>query len=89
MDDPKWRQWTDAVEAAPPTADTSWNRLAIVPLGASLASALVLATLMPPFVQEPTRAPTPARLSLSKLVIWSVLAGVLTAVLTWRRVFEA
>ena len=87
----KWSSWNEVVNNAydRPTHETVIARRICVPLIVSLATAAILVIIYPPFACTPATGMHRPKLSAARIVCWSVLAAVATAVLTNTHLFRA
>ena len=86
----KWSSWNDVVHSAydRPAHETVLVRRICVPIVVALVAATTLVVVHPPFVCTSASGVQHSRLSVLRLMCWSVLAAVATAVLTATRLFR-
>lgn len=84
--DSRWRHCTPILEKQPDAITKSWKRLVVIPSIVLGVCVVILLAISPPFVNaQSNKGP---RMSITRLVIWSLLAAGLTATLTACRVFH-
>ena len=82
----RWRHCAPILEREPNATTCSWKRKVIVPAIVLATTLVMLVAIAPPFVQVP--GDRGSRVSIPRLLVWSLLAAVLTAVLTACHAFD-